>query len=177
MPARSVCLVTLSLSEAGPGRFGRQVSVTDIYHTIPYHPSRVSLRPHPRSVHLSYASHPCSYLLDRMSVMTTHGQPSAASGVRRVHSTRMATVTGGPWPRAHLNSPVNTYYQARPVITMHPLGDATLGQGTFGTWHILPSISMVDSVTCLRYAECSRAPDYIINGYGYPMQTISCTWR
>ena len=34
MPARSVCLVTLSLSEAGPGRFGRQVSVTDIYHTI-----------------------------------------------------------------------------------------------------------------------------------------------
>ena len=50
MPARSVCLVvhlhrplpyhtivTLSLSEAGPGRFSRQVSVTDIYHTIPYH--------------------------------------------------------------------------------------------------------------------------------------------
>ena len=28
---------------------------------------------------------------------------------------------------------------------------------------------MVDSVTCLRYAECSCAPDYIINGYGYPM--------
>ena len=25
------------LSEVGPGRFGRQVSVTDIYHTIPYH--------------------------------------------------------------------------------------------------------------------------------------------
>ena len=35
MPARSVCLVTLFLSEAGPGRFVRQVSVTDIYHTIP----------------------------------------------------------------------------------------------------------------------------------------------
>ena len=30
MPARSVCLVTLSLSEAGPGRFGRQLSFT--YH-------------------------------------------------------------------------------------------------------------------------------------------------
>ena len=29
-------LVTLSLSEAGPGRFGRQSSVTDIYHTMPY---------------------------------------------------------------------------------------------------------------------------------------------
>ena len=41
MPARSVCLVTLSLSEAGPGRFGRQVSVTDIYHTIPYTRERV----------------------------------------------------------------------------------------------------------------------------------------
>ena len=37
MPACSVCLVTVSLSEAGPGRFGGQVSVTDIYHTIPYH--------------------------------------------------------------------------------------------------------------------------------------------
>ena len=33
MPARSVCLVALSLSEAGPGRLGGQVSVTDIYHT------------------------------------------------------------------------------------------------------------------------------------------------
>ena len=38
----------------------------------------------------------------------------------------------------------------------------TLGQGIFGAWHILPSISMVDSVTCLRYAECSRALGYII---------------
>ena len=37
MPARSVCLVTLSLSEAVPGRFGCQLSLTDIYHTIPYH--------------------------------------------------------------------------------------------------------------------------------------------
>ena len=36
MPARSVCLVALSLSEAGPGRFGRQVSIIDIHHTIPY---------------------------------------------------------------------------------------------------------------------------------------------
>ena len=36
MPARSVCLVTLSLSEAGPGRFGCQSPVTDIYHTIHY---------------------------------------------------------------------------------------------------------------------------------------------
>ena len=45
-------------------------------------------------------------------------------------------------------------------------GDASLGQGSFGTWHILPSISMVDSVTCLHYAdfyhaECSHAPGYI----------------
>ena len=37
MPARSVCLVTVSLSEAGPGRFGGQVSVTNIYHIMPYH--------------------------------------------------------------------------------------------------------------------------------------------
>ena len=42
--------------------------------------------------------------------------------------------------------------------------------------YMLPSTSMVDSVSCLRYAECSRAPDYITNGHGYPMQTASCTW-
>ena len=46
MPARSVCLVTLSLSEAGPGRFGRQVSVTDIYHTI--QPAAIGSSPQPR---------------------------------------------------------------------------------------------------------------------------------
>ena len=34
MPARSVCLVALSLSEAGPRRFGRQASVMD----MPHHP-------------------------------------------------------------------------------------------------------------------------------------------
>ena len=35
MPARSVYLVTVSLSEAEPGRFGGQVSITDIYHAMP----------------------------------------------------------------------------------------------------------------------------------------------
>ena len=49
MPARSVCLVTLSLSEAGPGRFGCQPSLTDIYHIIPYHgmccPGHTRMRP------------------------------------------------------------------------------------------------------------------------------------
>ena len=44
MYAHPQCLPsdTLSLSEARPGRFGRQQSLTDIYHTIPYHtiPSR-----------------------------------------------------------------------------------------------------------------------------------------
>ena len=81
MPARSVCLVTLSLSEAGPGRFGGQVSVTDIYHTIPYH------------------------------TIPYHGP----------ERTQIA-----------LNSPANTYYQARPVITIALMPDSTLGQGTFG---------------------------------------------
>ena len=27
----------IGISEAGPGRFGRQVFVIDIHHTIPYH--------------------------------------------------------------------------------------------------------------------------------------------
>ena len=43
MPARRVCLVTLSLSEAGPGRFGGQVSVTDIYHTITHTHAPISM--------------------------------------------------------------------------------------------------------------------------------------
>ena len=32
-----VVVVVVYLSEAGPGRFDRQQSLTDIYHTIPYH--------------------------------------------------------------------------------------------------------------------------------------------
>ena len=36
MHARSVCLLTLSLSVVGPGRCGRQKSFTDIYHAIPW---------------------------------------------------------------------------------------------------------------------------------------------
>ena len=34
MPARSVRVVTLSLSEDGPGRVGRQPSSADFYHTM-----------------------------------------------------------------------------------------------------------------------------------------------
>ena len=64
MPARSVCLVTLSLSEAGPGRFGRQASVTDIYHAMPCHTSS-----HSGSTSLSadMCFHTCD-LLAQMSV-------------------------------------------------------------------------------------------------------------
>ena len=59
MPARSVCLVTLSLSEAGPGRFGRQASVADIYHTIPYHTAyRELLSRGPGHVGLSCSADP-----------------------------------------------------------------------------------------------------------------------
>ena len=42
-----------------------------------------------------------------------------------------------------------------------------------GTWSVLPSTSMIDSVTGLRHAKSSRAPDYITNGCGPPMQTTS----
>ena len=140
MPARSVCLVTLSLSEAGPGRFGGQVSVTDIYHTIPHH--------------LPYHTLPDEYFLFKCRV-----------------SARISSLP--------------SIYHARAM---------RYGQGTSGTRHVLPSISMVDSVTCLpsismvdsvtcllprisivdsvtclRYAECSRAPGYVIRDiYGYP---------
>ena len=59
--------------------------------------------------------------------------------------------------------PANTCCQTRPVMTMTSSGDDTLGQGSFGTWHVLPSASMVDSVTGLRCAERSRAPDHMPN--------------
>ena len=51
MPARSVCLVALSLSEAGPGRFGGQVSVIRHlpYHTIPCHTIPYHTIPYPAS--------------------------------------------------------------------------------------------------------------------------------
>ena len=82
-------------------------------------------------------------------------------------------------PLVHLHKPLPYHVIPSPPSDNNDtlFGDDTLGQGTFGTWHILPSISMVDSVTCLRYVDCSRAPDYIIKGYDFPMQTISCTWR
>ena len=85
----------------------------------------------------------------------------------------LSSVDHGPAP---LNGPANACYQARAVMTCALCGDATLGQGTFGTWHVLPSTSMVDSVTGLRYAECSRAPHCVTDGRGFPMQTTSCTW-
>ena len=70
-----------------------------------------------------------------------------------------AVFTARAWPRssvdhgpAHLNSPASTYYQARSVMTCTLHGGATLGQGTFGTWYMLPSTSMAD-FTGLRHAE------------------------
>ena len=70
MPARSVCLVTLSLSEAGPGRFGRHVSVTDIYHTIPYHH---------RHLHVPYHLYHNLSLVVPVSVCSTYAIPYVAS--------------------------------------------------------------------------------------------------
>jgi hypothetical protein len=47
MPARSVCLVALSLSKAGPGRFGGQLSFTDLCHTM-HRPQANLATVHPR---------------------------------------------------------------------------------------------------------------------------------
>jgi hypothetical protein len=62
----------------------------------------------------------------------------------------MATVTGGPWPRAP-GQPCKHLLPNPPSDDNDILfADDTLGQGSFGTWHVLPSTSMVDSVTGLR---------------------------
>ena len=63
-------------------------------------------------------------------------------------------------------SPLQTLLPSPPSddVCAH-FGDTTLGQGTFGAWHVLPSISMVESVTCLRCSYTRAfpwAPGYII---------------
>ena len=103
-------------------------------------------------------------MVSRCRLLAAHGltsclsvgtQPLTATGAPSQTSTipyHTITATGAP-------SQTSTYHTI-PV------------QGTFGTYHtyhtyhtwhndILPSTSMVDSVTGLRYAECSRAPDYV----------------
>ena len=100
MPARSVCLVTLSLSEAGPGRFGRQVSVTDIYHTIPYQFSTPRSKYTQISVtdiymyHTSVPVPPIILLTDmvpRCRLLAAHGLRSCLSA-----RTQPLTATGAP---------------------------------------------------------------------------------
>ena len=78
MPARSVCLglglVTLSLPEAVPGRFGRQASVTGIYHngTMPYHKGHIMLYFNPlRSVQFKgrVSAHASGYIREAGCVL------------------------------------------------------------------------------------------------------------
>ena len=101
MPARSVCLVTLSLSEAGPGRFGRQVSVTDIYHTIPYHTS-TSTRPLPYHT-IPYRTIPCVESVSDDAFPTKHAPLEAALALQRLHCpfvympSEIDGSASGPW--------------------------------------------------------------------------------
>ena len=81
----------------------------------------------PQHPHISLTTHTCvafSYMHTCSTLLTQHYCKHVfstdPSGVRCVHSTRMATVISGPWPRAHLHDPANTYYQARPGITIAP---------------------------------------------------------
>ena len=69
-----------------------------------------------------------------------------------------AVSTARTWPLLpvdhgpeHLNSPANTYYQSPSSDDNSTLfGDATLVQGSFGTWYILPSTSW--TIQLLAYA-------------------------
>ena len=86
MPALSVCLVTLSLhvSEAGPGRFGGQMSVTDIYHAIPYHiipPPIILLTDMVTRSRLLAAHGLTSCLSVRTQPLTATGAPSQTSTI------------------------------------------------------------------------------------------------
>ena len=68
-----------------------------------------------------------------------------------------AALRSRPLVRLHRPLPI-PYLRIRvSVAKSHTIGDATLVQGSFGTWYI-PSTSMVDSVTGLRYAEFPVPP-------------------
>ena len=57
-----------------------------------------------------------------------------------------------------------------------PKQRCTFSPTAFSSVQFSARTSMVDSVSCLRHAECSRAPDHVTDGCGHPKQTTSCTW-
>ena len=110
MPARSVCLVTLSLSEAGPGRFGRQASVTDICHAMsPCHATGAQLHPNQRGsncVGSGWRNALGCGLLPMAAVCRPMGAGRGVAGRTHAHAAvpgcstayRGARVAGDPWP-------------------------------------------------------------------------------
>ena len=69
--------------------------------------------------------------------------------------------------------------KARPVMTMTSSDDDTLGQGSFGTWDVLPSArrwTQAEQFRANTVPSVPVPPDYVTNGCGSPMQTASCTW-
>ena len=76
-----------------------------------------------------------------------------ASGVRCVHSAwPPLSVDHGP---VHLNSPANTYYQTRPVITMHPSLETR-------HWGRVPSV----------HRACYPASAWLIQFRAYAMPSV-----
>ena len=101
MPARSVCLVTLSLSEAGPGRFGRQASVTDIYmyHTIPCHALPAVIR----NMRLNSVALLAPLRSVQFSSVYSFVQSNETHGMQRNSFKRLAAVTCKGLINCHMN--------------------------------------------------------------------------
>ena len=123
-----------------------------------------------------------SCLSVRTQPLTATGAPSQTSTMPH-HATTFSSVhfTSLRTDLHHTRTQPLTATGAPSQTSAMPCHAMPHGQGSFGssaasTQVTLPSISMVDSVACLRCAERSRAPDYITNGHGFPMQTASCTW-
>ena len=118
---------------------------------------------------------PCPPIMS-LTDMFSRCRPLAAHGAMSCLSVRTQppTATGAPSTDLYhtiIHARVKSWWATTNDILF---GDDTLGQGSFGTWYALPSTSMVDSVTGLRYAECSRAPDYINIGFLGRCGTYAC---
>ena len=106
MPARSVCLVALSLSETGPGRFGRQVSVMDICHAMPCHATSVPTLIHVMSPQPAWPTGKDT---------TGHWSPHARPHVHSHRTPRTPQATGRPTLSPPLSPPLSPFLPPPPA--------------------------------------------------------------
>ena len=133
--------------------------------------------------HRSPGSHPLFIIMNSLSQSITFFYMFSSSVYYMASAARyrLRPVSGGnciasPWLRGNIARPtsfssvqvsVSDIYHTMPYhhTMAYQLRYPSLAQASTVPQYVLPSTSMVDSVTGLRYAECSHAPDYVTDGY------------